>query len=311
MEGFCLSTGEDLCYTKKKVRGDCMAVDILQEKIRKTKNPSVLELTLPVSDLPPQFARNGEGYAVFCEELLICLKGIVPAVRLAFSAFVLLGHDGLYQLSRTLKKAAELGYYVLLDAPEILSPSMAKMTAEGIFGEGSLYPCDGLIISGYLGSDVIKPFLSCCKKNKKDLFVVTRTANKSAPELQDLLAGSRLVHVAAADHVNRYGADTAGKFGYTSVGILAAASSAESLRNLRSKYPKLFLLLDGYDYPNANAKNCSFAFDKFGHGAAACGGSAIICAWKTEESDGSDYLEKAKTAAERMKKNLTRYVTVL
>jgi orotidine-5'-phosphate decarboxylase len=188
---------------------------------------------------------------------------------------------------------------------------MAGMISAGILGDESLYPCDGLVISGYPGSDIIRPFLPFCKKGKKDLFVVVRTANKSAPELQDLLAGSRLVHQAAADHVNRYGADTSGKFGYTQVGILAAASSAESLRNLRTKYPKLFLLLDGFDYPNANAKNCSSAFDKFGHGAAACGGSAITCAWKEGESDGSDYLEKAKAAAERMKKNLTRYVTVL
>lgn len=288
-----------------------MAVDILQEKIRKSKNPSILELALSVSDLPPQFSKNGEGYASFCAELLACLKGKVPAVRISFSSFALLGHDGLYQLTRTLEKARDLGYYVLLDAPEILSPAMAKMIAEGILGDDSIYPCDGLVIAGYPGSDVIKPFLPFCKKGRKDLFVVTRTANKSAPELQDLLAGSRLVHLAAADHVNRYGADTSGKFGYTQVGVLAAASSAESLRTLRSKYPKIFLLLDGFDYPNSNAKNCSFAFDKFGHGAAACGGSAITCAWKEGDSDGADYLDRAKAAAERMKKNLTRYVTVL
>ena len=288
-----------------------MAIDVLQEKIRKVKNPSVLELSVPVSDLPPQFEPNGEGYSAFCRELLEHLKGIVPAVRISFTAFMLLGHDGLYRLSETLKKAAELGYYVLLDAPEILSPAAAKMTAEGLLGEKIIYPCDGLVISGYLGSDIIKPFLTYCKKGKKDLFVVARTANKSAPELQDLLAGTRLVHAAAADHVNRYGADTAGKFGYTQVGILAAASSAESLRTLRTKYPRLFLLLDGYDYPNANAKNCSLAFDKYGHGAAACGGTAITCAWKDGELGDTDYLDHARAAAERMKKNLTRYVTVL
>ena len=150
-----------------------------------------------------------------------------------------------------------------------------------------------------------------CKKLKKDIFVITRTANKSAPELQDLLAGSRLVHAAAADHVNRYGGGTEGKFGYTQVGVLAGASSAESLRALRTKYPRLFLLLDGYDYPNANAKNCSYAFDKFGHGAVACGGQSITCAWKQAESDGSDWLVHSLAAVERMKKNLTRYVTIL
>ena len=288
-----------------------MSADILQEKIRKTKNPSVLELVLPVSDLPPKFPQNGEGYAAFCRELLEYFQGSIPAVRVSFTAFALLGHDGLYHLSETLKKAAELGYYVLLDAPEILSPTSAKMTAESLLGEGSIYPCDGLVISGYLGSDVIKPFLPYCKKEKKSLFVVARTANKSAPELQDLLAGTRLVHAAAADHVNRYGGDTAGKSGYTNVGILAAASSAESLKNLRIKYPKLFLLVDGYDYPNANAKNCANAFDKFGHGAAVCGGTGITCAWKEAESGEEAWLDHVKAAADRMKKNLTRYVTVL
>ena len=286
-----------------------MSVDILQEKIRKTKNPSVLELNCSLSDLPPQFEKTAAGYGEFCRQLLDGLKGIVPAVRFSFSAFALQG--ALEELSRTMAFAAEQGYYVLLDAPEILSPAMAKLTAEVLLREGSVYPCDSLVISGYLGSDVIKPFLPFAKKQQKDIFVVARTANKSAPELQDLLSGTRLVHAAAADHVNRYGADTAGKFGYTRVGILAAASAAESLRSLRAKYPKLFFLLDGYDYPNANAKNCSFAFDKYGHGAAACDGTGITCAWKAAESDGEDWLEQAKAAAERMKKNLTRYVTIL
>lgn len=288
-----------------------MSVDILQEKIRKTKNPSMLELAMPLCDLLPQYSQDAVGYGIFCRELLAGLKGVIPAVRISFAVFALLGPEGLKELSATLKAASGLGYYVALDAPEMLSPMMAAVTAEAIFGENSQYPCDGLVISGYPGSDVIKPFLPYCKKGKKDIFVVVRTANKSAPELQDLLSGTRLVHMAAADHVNRYGADTAGKFGYTRVGVLAAASSAESLRNLRSKYPKLFLLLDGLDYPNANAKNCSFAFDKFGHGAAACIGASVTCAWKQAQSDGTDFVAHAIAAAERMKKNLTRYVTIL
>ena len=288
-----------------------MSVDILQEKIRKMKNPSILELALPLADLPPQFAPTAEGYGMFCRELLDGLKDAVPAVRVSFAMFALLGPDGLAELTRTLKAASDLGYYTLLDAPEISSPAMAKMIAESLLGEDTVYPCDGLVISGYAGSDIIKPFLPYAKKAKKDIFVITRTANKSAPEIQDLLSGGRIVHAVAADHVNRYGDGTEGKFGYTRVGILAAASSAESLRSLRAKYPKLFFLLDGFDYPNANAKNCSFAFDKFGHGAAACGGTAITCAWKQAESDGSDFLTHSLAAADRMKKNLTRYVTIL
>ena len=288
-----------------------MSIDKLQEKVRKGKNPSMLELALPLSQMPPRFPRDAAGYGAFCRELLEGLKDVIPGVRVSFSAFALLGTDGMQELEKTLSAASALEYYVLLDAPEIASPMMAQTTAETLLGENSQYPCDGLLISGYAGSDIIKPFLPYCKKGKKDLFVVVRTANKSASELQDLLSGSRLVHAAAADHVNRYGGGTEGRSGYAQVGILAAASSAESLRTLRSKYPKLFLLLDGYDYPNDNAKNCSHAFDKFGHGAVACGGTAITCAWKQAESDGTDWFDYALAAADRMKKNLTRYVTIL
>ena len=292
-----------------------MSVDILQEKIRKSKNPSMVELCLAPSDLP-EFLIEETGSVTaacerFCKELLTALKGLVPGVRLSFAAFALLGPDGLSVLHAVLKFARDQGFYVCMDAPEMLSPKAAVMTAEAIFGENSSFPCDGLIIPGYLGSDIIKAFLPYCKEGKKDIFVVARTSNKSAPELQDLLAGGRVVHAAAADHVNRYGADTAGKFGYTRVGILAAAGSSESLRSLRAKYPKLFFLLDGYDYPNANAKNCSHAFDKFGHGAAAVAGTSVTCAWKQTDSDGRDFAELAVAACERMKKNLTRYTTVL
>lgn len=292
-----------------------MSVDILQEKVRKTKSPIMVELCLAPSDLPPHILNEensaAAAYVRCCRELLAGLKGIVPAVRVSFSSFALLGGEGLIVLSEVLKYAKDQGFYVVMDAPEVLSPRSAAAAAEAIFGEGSIYPCDGLVIPGYLGSDIIKPFLPYCKNSRKDIFVVVRTANKSASELQDLLSGSRLVHAAAADHVNRYGADTAGKFGYTRVGILAAASSAESLRNLRNKYPKLFMLLDGSDYPNANAKNCSHAFDKFGHGAVAVVGTSITCAWKNAESDGTDFVTHGAAAAERMKKNLTRYITIL
>ncbi len=288
-----------------------MPIDSLQDRIRKKKNPSVLELAMPLEDMPPQFSKDAQGYGAFCRAILDGLKVVMPAVRFSFAAFALLGDGGLRELSETMQTAKNLGWYVLLDAPEIAGPMMAEITAAALLGKESKYPCDGLVISGYSGSDLIKPFLPYCRKEKKDLFVITRTANKSAPELQDLLTGSRLVHMVAADHVNRYGIDLEGKCGYTQVGILASASSGESLRVLRAKYPKLFILMDGFDYPNANAKNCSYGFDQLGHGAAACGAAAITCAWKQAQSDGSDWLSHSQAAAERMKKKLTRYVTIL
>lgn len=292
-----------------------MSIDVLQDKIRKTKNPSMIDLALPVTDLPPHLLEVASGpaeaYGLFCRELLEKLKGTIPGVRVGFTAFAVLGADGLKELTGILKLAKTMGYYVAVEAPYILSPMMAQVVADAFWGDGAVYPCDGLIVNAYPGSDVIKPFLTYVTDGKKDLFPVVRTSNKSAPELQDLLCGSRLVHAAAADQINRFGSDNTGKCGYACVAAVAGANSPESLRTLRSKYPRLFLLVDDMDYSGCNAKNCSFAFDKFGHGAVVCAGPTLTSAWKAAGTDGCDYLEQAMTAAERMKKNLTRYITVL
>lgn len=291
-----------------------MSIDVLHEKIRRLKNPSVIDFGVKKSCIPvhllEQEGSKTAAYARFCRELLEGLKGLVPGVRFSFGEFALLGPEGLAALSGLLKRAGELGYYVLLDAPEILSPWAADRTAETVFGEGSAYPCDGLVISPYIGSDAIKAFVPACKEGK-DLFVAVRCPNKTASELQDLMTGSRLVHDAAADMVNRYGENIFGKSGYSRIASLASAGSPNSLRTLRNKYKRMFLLVDGLDYPSGNHKNCCHAFDHFGYGAAVCAGPSVTAAWTETESNGQDYVMWAVQAAERMKKNLTRYITIL
>ena len=292
-----------------------MSIDVLQDKIRKLKNPSMVDLALSAADLPgvllEQEGSAAKAYGRFCLEMLENLKTVVPAIRVSFTAFALMGPEGLEQLSDVLKVAKNQGYYVALEAPYILSPMMAQATADAVFGEEALYPCDGLILSAYPGSDVIKPFLPYVKDGMKDIFPVVRTSNKTAPEIQDLLTGSRLVHAAAADLINRFGGDNAGKTGYSRVGILAGANSADSLKTLRTRYPRLFIMVDDMDYSGCNAKICANAFDKLGHGAVVCAGPTVTMAWKLNEADAGEYLSQAKAAAERMKKNLIRYTTVL
>ena len=156
----------------------------------------------------------------------------------------------------------------------------------------------------------MKPFLPYCKEGKSVFFAV-RSANKSAAELQDMMTGSRLVHVAAADHVKRLGENLVGKCGYSQVGVLTAATNANSVSGLRGKFNRMFLLVDGLDYPGGNGKNCSLGFDRFGHGCAMSVCPAITAAWAAEDGDPDAYVELAVQAAERIRNNMTRYITIL
>lgn len=290
-----------------------MAIETLQNKIRKLKNPSMLDLRIPRDQLP-QHLLTEEGsylmaYCRFCRELLQGLKGIVPAVRFSFDAFALLGGEGLHHLSALMQEAGESGYYVLLDGPQIVSPLAAEEAAETFFASEA-YPCDGLLIEAYIGTDAIKPFVKYCK-NDKDLFVVLRSSNKSASELQDLMNGNRLVHYVAADLVSRTGESIVTRSGYSRICGVLSATAANSIRAIRGVYKSMFLMVDGLDAPSGNHKNCSYAFDRMGHGAVVCAGLSLTAAWKETESDGRDFVSCATQAAERMRKLLTGYVPVL
>lgn len=290
-----------------------MSIDRLQNMIRKIKNPLSVVFAADKTLIPPCVLEAQpnvwKAYAVYAKSLIETIKGMVPSVRFRFSSFALLGPEGLELLQELLTFAQSQGLYVLLDVPELLSAGEADLAAEALMGEESQWKFDALVISCYIGSDAIKPFAERMKKKDKALFVVLRTGNKSAPELQDLLTGSRLVYSAAADMVKRLGENSTGKGGYSRIAGMGPATSADALRSLRSKYPALFIMVDGSDLSGANAKNCSMAFDKLGHGAIVCAEHSVTAAWKEDAS-----LEPALAAVqavERIKKNITRYVTIL
>lgn len=290
-----------------------MAIYKLQDKIRKMKNPTILNFSVLPEYIPQQILENSDSFLVarerYCIALMDALKEIVPGVRFSYPTFALAGADGLDSLKKLLDYANECGYYVLLDGVTALSAQEAAYQAELIMGVSFAYYYDGLIITDYIGSDVIKPYLPYMKENGKDLFVVARTANRSAGELQDLLSGTRWMHFANVDMINRFVTPLMTKCAYSQVAVVASASHPDSLRNIRQRFKEVFLLMDGCDYPNANAKNCSNGFDQIGHGAAACACSSILAAW--QEEDGQDYVSAAIAGAQRVRKNLLRYVTIL
>lgn len=286
-----------------------MAIDQLQAAIRRRKNPSMVAFYPDKELIPPDYLTEAtdvsHAYGSYAKELLPALVEVMPAVRFCFGSFAVLGGKGLDALAELIRCAKALGFYVLLDVPEIYAPRQAVLLNQML---PDVWEFDGLLLNAYIGSEAVIPFAEAMKSNDKDLFLALRTANKSAAEVQDLLTGSRLVYTAVADMAKRLGENLMGRKGYSRIAGVGPATSGENLRILREKYPSMFLLVDGYDYSGANAKNCSFAFDKLGHGAVVCAGSSVLGAWRDETGEP---VALAVEAAQRMKKNLMRYTEIL
>ena len=305
-----------------------MSIDVLQSKIRKLKCPIVLGLDPTRELIPPELlseceARLGPGpealaesFGLFCRGLLEALKKTVPAVKLQTACFQALGWQGVKVMQELLARAKKLGYYVLLETMRSDVGHVAALSAQSVFGGLDFggervfpYPCDAVVLNGYLGSDGIRPWLPYVKESGKNVFVVVKSSNKSSGEVQDLLSGDRVIHTAMADLTLRWSTELFGKCGYGEVGAVVGLSSPAAIQALRKRYDTLFFLVPGYGAQGGVAKHASYAFDRLGHGAAVCASRSIIGAWR--EQAGADYPEAALAAAEKMKKQLEGYVTVL
>lgn len=307
-----------------------MSFDVLQEQIRAVKNPVMLGLDpylpiLPQHILRDAYEEHGQtlagaaaAYYRFCTELLDALCGIIPAVKLQSACFEALGADGIAQMQAVSRYAKKLGYYVLIDSMRGDVGNIAEIYAQAMFGEvpvgetsHKLYDCDALTLNPYLGSDGVKPFLPYCKKDGKNIFLLLKTSNKSSREVQDLLSGDRVIYTAMADLAMRWSTGLFGRNGYSQIGAVVGATFPQTMHLLREKYDRLFFLVPGYGAQGGTAKNVRFAFDRFGHGAIISASRSILCAWQKAGSDGTDYLDHAKAAAEKMRRDISKLVVIL
>ena len=286
-----------------------MSFDVLQEKIREMKNPTVAGLDARLEYVPPHIraemiAAYGETRKAAAEAiytfncgLMDALADIVPAVKPQAAYYENLGWEGMEMLERTIQYANAEGW-------------LGKTTV----GESRLagFDADCVTVNGYMGSDAVKPFLTVAEEEDKCLFVLVRTSNPSAVELQDMVAGDRVVYTVMAELVERWGKGTQGsKYGFSRVGAVTGATYPSDLRRLRKQMPNTFFLVPGYGAQGGTAEDVAYAFDPYGRGAIVNSSRGIMCAWQKTGQDGRDYAEAARQAALAMRDDIRAVTPIL
>lgn len=259
-----------------------MSVDVLLEKIRKKKCPLALTLNVSPDDIPPDFpADDASPAAAYVTSVLDAAAELVPAVSFDPGWYAALGPQGLRILHDLIAEAKRRGLYVLVKTLRSDGEEGAALSASTWFGT---FEADGLCVSAYTGSDGVKPYLPWCRERGKSLFLLARTENRSAREVQDLISGDRVVHTVMLDFATRWGGRLIGPCGYSQVGAVAAGPE---LRQLRKLYDRTFFLV-----PPVAAKEAQYAFDEFGHGALWETPRALLSAWKNAKTGEQPLLEK-------------------
>lgn len=298
-----------------------MSFDRLHALIRKTKNPTVVGLDARLEYIPPQLVKEcldkhgetleGAAEAVlrYNMALLDALQGVVPAVKPQAAYYELLGWSGVKAMHDTIQYAHDKGFYVIADIKRGDIGSTAQAYAEGWLG--TPFCADCVTINGYMGSDAILPFLNIAKEEDKGVFLLVKTSNPSSGELQDMVAGDRQVYTVMADLCKRLGAGSEGECGYQTLGAVVGATYPAELRELRRRMEKTFFLVPGYGTQGGTAQDVAGAFDRYGWGAIINSSRGILCAWQKTENGAEHFQDAARAAAEAMRDDIKKYVTIV
>lgn len=254
----------------------------------------------------------GEAFWRFNRGIIDSLHDVLPAVKPQLAFYERYGIAGLKAYARTAAYAREAGLLVIADGKRNDIGSTAGAYAEAFLGEpqtsGEQVPgdftADALTVNPYLGRDGVQPFIDCAARHGGGVFVLVRTSNSSAAEVQDLHAGGRPLFEHVGALVEKWGESGRGRNGYSHVGAVVGATWPEQAARLRALMPHTLFLVPGYGAQGATAADVARCFDPSGHGALVNASRSIIFAWRskpyTERYSENDYGAAAREAAQRM-----------
>ncbi len=251
------------------------------------------------------YAFEAVGYAFFefNKPIIDAVCGILPAVKIQIAHYEAYGAPGIEAFGKTIKYAKKKGMIVIEDGKRNDIGNTAKKYADGHLGKVKLlsrkgeerkevpsYDLDALTVNGYLGSDCVLEFAKSCREYGKGIFVLDKTSNPSAGEIQDLVIESQIkLSEEMAHYINIWGEGTEGEEGYGSIGAVVGATypdpDAKVLRKIMTN--NIFLVPGLGKSQGGDIKDSHNFINADGRGAIFNMSRDLIAAFKKPE-----YMEK-------------------
>jgi orotidine-5'-phosphate decarboxylase len=254
-------------------------------------------------EMNDEFDANAAVDAIFdfCTQAMRIVAPMIPAVKINIAFFEKYLWEGIETYYALISEADDLGLEIIGDvkrgdightaelyaAAHLENPELAGL-------EDTLAP-DAITVNGYFGTDGIEPFVDMASKQGKGLFVLVRTSNPSAVEIQDFAdAEGQKMYEKLAEVVGQIAnnAELIGNNGYSNVGMVVGGTAPRVTTALRQKYDKIWFLVPGYGSQGASAADCVRFCKPDGTGALINASRSIIYAYekpKYKDQFGDDW----------------------
>ena len=235
----------------------------------------------------------------FSTRLLKVIAPHVSAVKINSAFFEQYYSYGIEAFAAVVQEAAAHGLLVINDAKRADIGNTSERYAQATLADPSFGSLDNTVgpdavtVNPYMGHDSVGPFIKLAAEEHKGVFILVRTSNPGAAEIQDaVLQDGTPLYQHIGRLVSRWGEGLIGSRGYSSIGAVVGATNPEQLATLRQMLPHVLFLVPGYGAQGATAKDIARAFKPDKTGAIINSSRAIIYAHKSPEYAGQSW-EKA------------------
>lgn len=281
------------------------AIDRLYESVERNGNVC-LGLDTSVDYIPERFLRESntvcDALFQFNKRIIDATEDLVACYKVQIAYYEAYGLDGLEAYKNTLRYIRDSGCIVIGDIKRGDIAQTAAMYARAHF-EGD-FESDFITLNPYMGLDSIVPYLKYVEDGEKGLFILIRTSNKGAEDIQYIKASNgRRIYETVGDKIYNLSEGYMGKSGYSSIGGVIGCTHSEEGAALRKKYGNMFFLVPGYGAQGGGAKDAA-VYLKAGNGGVINSSRGILLAYKNHEGGEMIFDLCARDEVLNMRRNI-------
>ncbi len=255
--------------------------------------PQAIELADAAGGSDPVPIRIGRAVAAHCALAIEAAGAHCAAVKPQVACFERLGAPGWAALQETIDRGRDAGLIVIADGKRGDIDVSARAYAQSFLGStptvyGPVHGigADALTVNPLLGADSLQPFIDAARECGGGLFVLARTSNPGAADIQELpVQGGGIVSDRIAALIAELGRPGIGAAGLSDIAAVVGATAPERLEELRELMPATVFLLPGVGAQGGRVQDLAAAFAPGPAGGLVSASRGIVDAHRRNGGD--------------------------
>ncbi|MEG1555648.1 MAG: orotidine-5'-phosphate decarboxylase [Bacteroidales bacterium] len=282
-----------------------MIIDKLYERVA-IKGHVCVGLDTDYAYLPQNFAHRyptlSDGLFEFNKQIIESTHDIAACFKVQIAYYEAYGMEGMRAYKKTLEYLRSKDAFIIADVKRGDIAKTAEMYAKAHF-EGD-FECDMMTLNPYMGMDSIHPYLPFVKEKNKGLFVLIRTSNEGAKDIEYLpTEDNKHIFNVVGEKIKIIGEEYLGNCGFSSIGGVMGCTHADEAIEVRNTLDSTFFLIPGYGAQGGKAEDIAL-YMKNGNGGVVNASRSILLAYKKIENGDLNFAEYSRNEAIRMRDDI-------